>query len=205
MKKVIVQITSGKGPAECCRVVALVQQMILKQAKQQGIITKVLEAIKAPEENTLLSSAIMIEGENIDAFIAEWQGSIQWIGQSPFRKNHKRKNWFIGVECFDIKQLAPWDINDVKMETCRASGPGGQNVNKVETAVRGVHITSGIQVMAMDSRSQLENKKLCLNRLEAKVMAWQTEQLMEQQQDKWLQHHSLQRGNPVKTFRGDLG
>ncbi|MES2112284.1 MAG: peptide chain release factor H [Bacteroidota bacterium] len=205
MKKAILQITSGKGPAECCRVAALVQQLIIKQANQLGIKTEALEAITAGEENTLLSSILMIEGDNVDAFIAEWQGSILWIGQSPFRKNHKRKNWFIGVECFDIKQLAPWDINDVKLETCRASGPGGQNVNKVETAVRGVHISSGIQVMAMDSRSQLENKKLCLNRLEAKVMAWQTEQLMEQQQDKWLQHHSLQRGNPVKTFRGDLG
>jgi len=204
MKKVILQITSGKGPAECCRVVAMVQQIILKQAKQQSITAGVLETIKMSEENTLLSSTILIEGDDIDTFIAEWHGSVQWIGQSPFRKNHKRKNWFIGVECFDIKQLAPWNIKDVKLETCRASGPGGQNVNKVETAVRGVHIPSGMQVFAMDSRSQLENKKLCLSRLEAKVMAWQTGQLVEQQQDKWMQHNSLQRGNPVKTFKGDL-
>jgi len=204
MKKVILQITSGKGPAECCRVVAMVQQLILKQAKQQGIEVEVLENIKGVEENTLLSATIMLNAINMDAFITEWKGSVQWIGQSPFRKNHKRKNWFIGVECFDIKQLAPWNIKDVKLETCRASGPGGQNVNKVETAVRGVHIPSGMQVFAMDSRSQLENKKLCLSRLEAKVMAWQTGQLVEQQQDKWMQHNSLQRGNPVKTFKGNL-
>ena len=124
MKKAILQITSGKGPAECCRVVALVQQIILKQAKQQGIETEVLENIKSGEENTLLSSTIVIQGNAIDSFIVEWQGVIQWIGQSPFRKNHKRKNWFIGVECFDIKELPTWDIKDVKLETCRASGPG---------------------------------------------------------------------------------
>jgi len=204
MKKVILQITSGKGPAECCRVVAFVQKLLLKQARQLGFNTEILEDIKANEENALLSSTITIEGDNIGGFIAEWQGTIQWIGQSPFRKNHKRKNWFIGIGCFDLEQLPQWNVKDVKLETCRASGPGGQNVNKVETAVRGLHTPSGTQVLAMDSRSQLENKKLCLERLEAKVTAWQAGKLMEQQQDKWLQHHSLLRGNPVKTFKGDL-
>jgi peptide chain release factor len=204
MIKVIIQITSGKGPAECCRVVALVQQMILKQAKQLGINTEVLENIKAEHEGTLLSATLMVEADNLDAFIAEWQGTIQWIAQSPFRKYHKRKNWFIGVAVFDIKELMPWNIKEVRLETCRASGPGGQNVNKVETAVRGLHVPSGIQVLAMDSRSQLENKKICIVRLQAKVLAWQTGQLVEEQQGKWLQHYSLQRGNPVKTLRGNL-
>jgi len=204
MKKAILQITSGKGPAECCRVVALVQKQLLKQAKQLGINTEILDDVKAPEANALFSSTIMIEGDNIDTFIAEWKGTIQWTGQSPFRKNHKRKNWFIGIACFDIKELAPWNINDVKFETCRSSGPGGQNVNKLETAVRGLHLPTGIQVMVSDSRSQLENKKLCLSRLQAKIMAQQTEQLMEREESKWLQHHALKRGNPVKTFRGDL-
>ena len=204
MKKVIIQITSGKGPAECCRVVALVQELILKQAKQLGINAEVLENVKAEHEGTLLSATLIVEADNLDAFIAEWQGTIQWIAQSPFRKYHKRKNWFIGVAVFDIKELMPWNIKEVKLETCRASGPGGQNVNKVETAVRGLHVPSGIQVLAMDSRSQLENKKLCLTRLQAKVLAWQTGQLVEEHQGKWLQHHSLQRGNPVKTLSGNL-
>ena len=204
MKKVIIQITSGKGPAECCRVVALVQQMILKQAKQFGINTEVLENAKAENEGTLLSATLMVEADNLDVFIAEWRGTVQWIAQSPFRKYHKRKNWFVGVAVFDIKELAPWDVKEVKIETCRASGPGGQNVNKVETAVRGLHIPSGIQVLAMDSRSQLENKKICMARLQAKVLAWQTGQLVKEQQCKWLQHHSVQRGNPVKTFNANL-
>lgn len=204
MKKVVIQITSGKGPAECCRVVALVQQMLLKQAKQLRINTEVLENVKADHEGTLLSATLMVEAENLDAFIAEWHGTIQWIGQSPFRKYHKRKNWFVGLAVFDIKELAPWDVKEVKIETCRASGPGGQNVNKVETAVRGVHVPSGIRVLAMDSRSQLENKKLCLARLQAKVLARQAGMLVEQQQGKWLQHHLLQRGNPVKTLSGNL-
>jgi peptide chain release factor len=204
MKKVIIQITAGKGPAECCRVVALVQQMMLKQAKQKYIAIEILDNKKGETEGTLLSGTFSAAGDHLKIFIAEWSGTIQWIAQSPYRKNHKRKNWFVGVSIFDIKELPQWDLKDVKFETTRASGPGGQNVNKVETAVRGIHQPSGLQVFAIDSRSQLENKKLCVERLQAKVMAWHLEQLMDEQQSRWLEHHALQRGNPVKVIRNNL-
>lgn len=204
MKKMIIQITSGKGPAECCRVVACVQSLMIKQAKQQGIEIDVLENKPGELNGTLLSATMMASGDTLDAFVKGWTGTIQWIAQSPYRKHHKRKNWFVGVAAFDVKELMPWNPKDVKLETCRSSGPGGQNVNKVETAVRGIHLPSGLQVMAMDTRSQLENKKLCLARLEAKVLVWQTEQLILQQQRQWQEHNALERGNPVKTITNTL-
>lgn len=204
MKKMLIQITSGKGPAECCRVVACVQKLMMKQAEQQGIQIEVLENRPGELNGTLLSATMMATGNKLDAFVKEWTGTIQWIAQSPYRRYHKRKNWFVGVAAFDVKQLMEWNPKDVKLETCRSSGPGGQNVNKVETAVRGKHIPSGLQIVAMDTRSQLENRKLCLARLEAKLMVWQTEQLLEQQQGYWLEHNALKRGNPVKTVKAPL-
>lgn len=204
MKKMIIQITSGKGPAECCRVVACVQSLMLKQAKQHGIEVDVLENKPGELNGTLLSATMMVEGYNLEAFVKDWNGTIQWIAQSPYRKYHKRKNWFVGVAAFDVKKLIQWNLKDVKLETCRSSGPGGQHVNKVETAVRGTHLPSGIQVMMMDTRSQLENKKLCLARLEAKILIWKTEQLMEQQQSYWQEHNVLKRGNPIKTIKAEL-
>jgi peptide chain release factor len=204
MEKMIIQITSGKGPAECCRVVACVQSLMMKEAKMKGIDLQVLDSKAGVLNRTLLSVAIMAKGNDLNAFIVEWKGTIQWIAQSPYRKYHKRKNWFVGISAFDVQSLLQWNPKDVKIETCRSSGPGGQNVNKVETAVRGTHIPSGIQVMAMDSRSQLENKKLCLERLRNKLLVWQTEQLMLQQQDLWQEHNVLERGNPVKTIKADL-
>lgn len=204
MKKMIIQVTSGHGPAECCRVVACVQRLMMLQAKQQGLNPQVIDQAPGERNGTLLSATMTVEGEGLDSFVKEWAGTVQWIAQSPYRTYHKRKNWFIGVAAFVIRELGAWSLKDVSLETCRSSGPGGQNVNKVETAVRGIHLPSGIQVLAMDSRSQLENRKLCLSRLEDKIRAWQTAQLLEQQQTRWLQHLRLQRGNPVKTIKADL-
>jgi peptide chain release factor len=178
----------------------------MKSARGQALDIQLLESKKGDLKGTLLSAVLLVKGEGptIEAFTKEWRGTVQWIAQSPYRKFHKRKNWFVGVEVFDVKAQLQWNMKDVKLETCRASGPGGQHVNKVETAVRGTHLPSGIQVLAMDSRSQLQNKQLCLERLEAKFLSWQMEQLLARQQDQWQEHNELERGKAVKVITEKL-
>lgn len=210
MSKSIIQVTAGRGPVECTRVVAKVVELMMKSARGQGLDIQLLESRKGDLNGTLLSAVLLIKEERgakekeLQAFIKEWRGTVQWIAESPYRKFHKRKNWFVGVEVFDMKEQLQWNLKDVKLESCRASGPGGQHVNKVETAVRGTHLPSGIQVLAMDSRSQLQNKQLCLERLEAKFMAWQMEQLVARQQDQWQEHNELERGRAVKVITDKL-
>ncbi len=127
--------------------------------RQAGIAIEVMENKKADLKGALLSATLLAQGGQLDAFVKEWRGTVQWIAQSPYRKYHKRRNWFVGVEIFEVKEALRWNPKDVVLETCRASGPGGQNVNKVETAVRGRHLPSGIQVLErMDSRSQWQKQ-----------------------------------------------
>src|ERR1700748_536952 len=104
MEKVIIQITAGRGPVECCRVVAKVQERMLADARKNAIETEVLENKKGDLKGTLLSATILAKGHHLQAFVKEWRGTIQWIAPSPYRKFHKRKNWFVGVEIFDVRE-----------------------------------------------------------------------------------------------------
>jgi peptide chain release factor len=200
----IVQITAGRGPVECCRVVAKVLELMLKDASKNNIKAELLHKENAIHNGTLYSATIKIVGDNVGVFAMQWKGTIQWIAQSPYRKYHKRKNWFVGVEFFDVEDKIQWHDKDVVFESCKASGPGGQHVNKTESAIRGTHKPSGIQVLTMDSRSQLQNKKLCAERLKAKVLEWQMQQIIQQQQTQWQEHNELERGNPVKVIEAKL-
>lgn len=204
MKTKLVQISSGKGPAECERAAARVLEKFLKEARSRGIRAEVLHKTDGYFNGTILSALVRIEIPDGNNFPAEWEGSILWIATSPYRRYHKRRNWFTGCRVFELPPAFAWKENEVRFETCRSSGPGGQNVNKVETAVRGIHLPTGIQVTASDSRSQHQNKQLCRQRLRAKVEGAHMQQLQQLEQEQWLEHHSLQRGNPVKTFAEPL-
>ena len=202
--KQIIQITSGRGPVECSRVVAKIQEVIMKMAKIEGIKISVIESIKGDLKGTLLSSTLIAEGDNLKSFSKEWNGTIQWIARSPYRPMNKRKNWFVGVSFFDVNEELKFNMKDVEITTCRSSGNGGQSVNTTNSAVRAKHIPTGIQVQAMDTRTMIQNKAFALERLKEKVLAIQIAKLSEQQQQVWQEHNCLERGNPIKTFKLNL-
>ena len=84
-EKVYLQITSGRGPAECCRVVALVLERIVKQAQARGLKVEMIEREVGPVNRTLLSAVISLQGAACDEVVDEWEGTVQWIAQSPYR------------------------------------------------------------------------------------------------------------------------
>lgn len=166
--------------------------------ENQKIDFKILEMIDGKKSGF---QSVTFEVENAKKFIETWKGSIQFIAKSKFRPNHQRKNWFIGV--FEIENFYELKIDekDLEFQTMRSSGNGGQNVNKVNSAVRVTHLPTKIQVVAMDSRSQLENKKIAVERLKLKILEMNSKKYSEQKQNQWMNHLQLERGNPKKIIK----
>ena len=198
----IIQITAGRGPAECTWVAVQVLKKVLEEAQDQQLETTVLQRETGTENGTVASALIVLKGKSVEEFVASWAGTIQWIGQSTFRKMHKRKNWFIGV--FEVAHVSTKTISekDIQYQAMRSSGAGGQHVNKVSSAVRATHLPTGISVVAMDSRSQHQNKKLATERLLDKFKVFELEQIKQQVNNQWENQLNVQRGNPIRTFKG---
>ncbi|WP_062061842.1 peptide chain release factor H [Aquimarina longa] len=202
MNQKIIQITAGRGPAECCWVVAQILKYFLEEVQRIGVSYHIIERTKGAENGTIQSVTIGLEGKEVKVFLSSWLGTVQWIGTSTFRKYHKRKNWFIGIYELDLVHLEEIKEKDIVYKTMRSSGPGGQNVNKVNSAVRAIHQPTGIHVVVMDSRSQHQNRKIAIERLKSKVLEVQLEKLKESLSDEWENHLNVQRGNPIRIFRG---
>lgn len=206
------QITSGRGPLECCWVVHRLAITIINQAPKEQIKASVIDDIPGSKPDT--SKSVLLEltsslqngknnsSENILLFANQWKGTIQWVGKSQYRPHHKRKNWFVGVEIYTPPEEGKWKFNELKIETMRSSGPGGQHVNKTESAVRVTHLPTNISVIAREERSQLLNKKLALARLDKLIHDYQEHRRNASRTKRWQAHNELERGNPAKIYLG---
>ncbi len=198
-----IQITSGRGPAECCWVVAQILKIFIKEANNHHLTYTLLLREEGIESRTLHSVTIQLEGSKVNDFVKQWVGTIQWIGQSEYRKNHKRKNWYVAINELNlVNDIAPINDKDITYQAIRSGGPGGQHVNKVSTAIRATHMPTGLHVLCSDSRSQLQNKKLAKERLFKLLQLEQINQKKTTIKENWQNHSEITRGNPIKIFEG---
>ena len=203
-REVWLHITAGQGPLECAWAVAQILEKMRNEALAASLEFKTIEIEPGAESGTVHSALVSISGGNeLLSFVASWGGTIQWVARSPWRPDHKRKNWFVGIDVIEPVDESRFDPKDVRWETMRASGPGGQHVNRTESAVRVTHLPTGLTAIAMEERSQHRNRKLALARLARTLEELNSKCRGEFARARWRAHQRLQRGSPVRVFEAD--
>jgi len=199
---ILLQISANTGPAECCLGVARMLGHIESQARKAGLALAVLDEVPGERRGALQSALVSVDGEDAACrrFAAQQAGTVVWVCPSPYRPGHARKNWYLDVAVF-----APpaQDFGDeVVIETMRASGPGGQHVNKTETAVRATHVATGLSVKVSGSRSQSANKATALALLHAKLQAHAQQGRAQGKAERRTRHVARPDGAVVRRFVG---
>ena len=202
VSRCLIQISAAQGPAECELAVRHTLRVLCREAESLGIAVHLLEMLST--SHGYRSVLLALEGAQVDVFSATWIGTVQWICASPIRSGHLRKNWFIGVHRVPELESGHWpEDGSIVFQTCKASGKGGQHINKTESAVRATHTASGLSVKVQTERSLHSNKRLARELLGIKLAALQQTHQANHAQLANALHGQTERGNPVRVFRGE--
>ena len=201
-RNVILTIHPGAGGTESMDWAEMLLRMYNRFCEQKGFAVSILELMPA-EEAGIKSASLEVKGDKAFGHLKSESGVHRLVRLSPFDANHRRHTSFASVFVYpEIETNVEVEIrdDDLQIDTYRASGAGGQHVNKTDSAVRITHIPSGIVVQCQSERSQFRNKEIAFKILRAKLYHKQMEEEREKRSKLMESQKEIAWGSQIRSY-----
>jgi peptide chain release factor 2 len=198
----ILSIHAGAGGTESCDWAAMLTRMYLRWAERKGFIAQTLDFLAGEEAGTK-NITVLIRGDYAYGYLKSESGVHRLVRISPFDANKRRHTSFASVDVIpeisdDIKvEIRP---EDLRIDTYRSSGAGGQHVNVTDSAVRITHLPTGIVVQCQNERSQFKNKAAAMKVLRARVHEKEKEEQKKKLESNYAQKQEIAWGSQIRSY-----
>ena len=198
----ILKLNAGAGGTESCDWAGMLYRMYTRWAERKGFTIEVLDYLDGDEAG-IKSVTFQVNGENAYGYLKSEKGVHRLVRISPFNAQGKRQTSFVSLDVMpDIEEDRDVDINedDLRIDTYRSSGAGGQHINKTSSAIRITHIPTGTVVQCQNERSQFQNKDKAMQMLKAKLFLLKKEANAEKLSDIRGEVKEIGWGNQIRSY-----
>ena len=201
-RNAILTFHAGAGGTESCDWAGMLYRMYTRWAEKKGFSVEVLDYLDG-EEAGIKSVTFQVNGENAYGYLKSEKGVHRLVRISPFNAQGKRQTSFVSLDVMpDIEEDLDIEINpeDLRIDTYRSSGAGGQHINKTSSAIRITHLPTGIVVQCQNERSQFQNKDKAMQMLKAKLYLLKQEENAEKLSDIRGEIKDIAWGNQIRSY-----